>query len=802
MRLNVRSEPARAVVREGVAPLFFALRNVAAVTKALNDALVTAGEEPALHANRLHTLLSDDLSRGLNRSTLELISRACELALAADPNLLLAAQTQLRALRAEVAKRGLEAPAAVSDALGLPPGLANLVVDGDDVAPRAGPPGQALAMRSVSEPDWSYQDVAVARCVASLSRRKDARVGLVLPTGAGKTRTALRVVLTMLAKYDDPTAVAVWVTHRLNLREQAFRELQKMIAARLPETLNFDAAALTERVKFQMVGEVGQLQTMPDAPPVVLVVIDEAHHAAAPSYQTALDATFSAPALFLTATPNRSDSQPIGMDEIAFTITHKELAERGAVLRPEFLDFPVEDFSWSSDAVEELADYIVGHTRHQFSKVLVLAPRVERVREFYDALVQRLCEEPDHPVLLNDIGYIVGAGNSLGIENEDFLGRFRMKGRGVIVSAQLLLEGFDDPNIDAVVITYQSTSVIRLMQAAGRAVRYAPGKRKAYVVQARNSDLAYHFDERWLYQDIDDYLRPGLIDRDYTSLAELRTLVERVLDEHNADSIARARALSQLESIAPGERCRLFLYGLPYFGRPEDFDSTAKWGALLETPSNSLAVRGLFNEFCRLGADLSDPSDFLVKEGAKFNLTHLTGRDGLWREVTGLLVSSYLAKAEMTRGDPKAAGENRPYSRASSSTWLRYVTFTHRPAVSPELATFLADCHNAPDIEAAYLESPEDWPAVVKVPLPLDRYEAHLVKAAPWAALRAAVQELRARLAEASAAEQVGQLAAFVATTRHMVEPRLLHRIEFLLSQAAWARQVLLLNQPTEHNHG
>lgn len=802
MRLNVRSEEARAAIREGVAPLFFALRNVAAVTKALNDALVAAGEEPALHANRLHTLLSDDLSRGLNQSTLELISHACQLALAADVGLAPAAQVQLEALRAEAAKRGLQDAAEVGNTLGLPPGLASIVIGSVDISTTSQPTPEPAPVAKINAPDWSYQDVAVSRCVAALSRRKDARVGLVLPTGAGKTRTALRTVLTMLSRHQDQSAIAIWVTHRLNLREQAFRELQKMIAARQPETLNFDTAALTERVKFQMIGEVRQRNAEPDSPPVALVVIDEAHHAAAPSYQTALDEAFDAPTLFLTATPNRPDSLPIGMDEIAYTITHKELADRGAVLRPEFLDFPVEDFDWSSDAVEELADYVVGHTRHQFSKVLILAPRVDRVKEFYDALMRRLAEESGHPVLPSDIGYIVGSGNSLGIENEDFLGRFSMKGRGVIISAQLLLEGFDDPSIDTVVITYPSSSVIRLMQAAGRAVRYSPGKRKAYVVQARNTNLAYHFDERWLYQDIDDYLRPRLIDHDYASLPELRSAVEQVLADHNVDAIARARTIGQLEAIAPGERCRIFLYGLPYFGRPEDFEATAKWGALLETPSNSLAVRGLFNEFCRLGADLADPTDFLTKEGAKHNLTSLTGRDGLWREVTGLLLSSYLAKTEMTRGDPKVAGENRPYSRSSSSTWLRYVTFTFQPAVPSELSAFLSDCHNAADIEATYLASQEDWTAVVKVPQPLDRYEAHLLGANAWSNLKAAVQELRARLAEAPPAEQVGQLTAFVVSCRHIVEPRLLHRIEFLLTQVAWSSQVLLLNPLNEKNHG
>lgn len=797
MRLNVRSEPVTTLVREGIGPLFLALGNVAAVTKSLNDALAAAGDEPALHANRLHTLLSDDISRGLNKSTLEMISRACHLALTADRSLLLTAHERLEGIRADVATRGLRGTAAIGQALGLPPGVARLVASDGDIAPPPLSSAPAAVSRVQSEPDWSYQDVAVARCVIALGRKKDARVGLVLPTGAGKTRTALRTVLTILSKHPDPTAVAIWVTHRLNLREQAFRELRKMIAARQPETLTFDAGALAERVKFQMIGDFRQAEPAPDAPPVALVVVDEAHHAAAPTYQEALEDAFNAPTLFLTATPNRPDSLPIGMDEIAYTITHKELADRGAVLRPEFLEFPVSDFDWSAEAVEELADYIVGHTRHQFGKVLVLAPRVDKVKEFYEALVRRLAEEADHPLLATDLGYIVGAGNSLGIDNEDFLSRFGAKGRGVIISAQLLLEGFDDPSIDTVVITYASSSVIRLMQAAGRAVRYSPGKLKAYVVQAKNSDIAYHFDERWLYQDIDDYLRPRLIDHEYSNLANLRSLVEQELRSHNVDAEATERALEQLKTIAPGDRCRLFLYGLPYYASRADFDAKAKWGALLETPENSLGVRSIFNEFCLLGADIPDPTDFLTKEGRKFDLTPSTARDGLWREMTGLLLSSYLAKKEMSEPTLDPTQEHRPYVRSGSSTWLRYVTFTYRPAIPAELSAFFADCHNAADLESLFLEAPAACAVAVKLPLPLGKFEGHLLEGAAWTALQEAVVELRAQLFKSAPADQVGQLAMFLASTRCRVGARLLHRIEFLVADAAYAHHVLLLNQPT-----
>src|SRR5262249_4305206 len=93
----------------------------------------------------------------------------------------------------------------------------------------------------------------------------------------------------------------------------------------------------------------------------------------------------------------------------------------------------------------------------------------------------------------------------------------------------------DDPAINAVVITYPSSSLIRLMQAAGRCVRYAPGKTTAFVVQARNTDLGYYYNEGWLYQDISDALRPSLVSAEYTTPEDLASQVRAALDAHRAD---------------------------------------------------------------------------------------------------------------------------------------------------------------------------------------------------------------------------------------------------------------------------
>lgn len=795
-RLNIQSPRIRSLIEQRIAPLYLAHGNIAALTKALNDALATSGSQGTLHPNRLHALLSDDVSRGINDATATLIEQAAVLAMDADTSLQMRAAEALQHLRAEVSQlhtfSGVDA-AAISQQTGVPAGVVSLALDASGSSSSSStavaPQGQA---QTTDGPDWSYQDAAVRQCLDAYGRRPNGRIGLVLPTGAGKTRTALRIVLAMLAKCADENALAYWVTHRRNLREQANRELQKLIAAGhellAPERL----VSLCNRIRFVMTSDLPDLvEHAHDAP--ALIVVDEAHHAAAPSYTPVFDNRWSAPVLLLTATPNRGDRLPIGIDEIAFTITYRELAQRRAVLTPQFIDLPVPDFDWSEQAVSDLADFVLEGTADSFTKVLVLAPRVERVEEFYAALLQG--HGVDHPISPEDIGFIHGSGNSLGIDNEDFLTRFLAKPRGIIVSAQLLLEGFDDPSINTVVLTYPSSSVIRLMQAAGRCVRYSPEKLTAYVVQAKNTNLAYHFDQRWLYQDIDDSLRPQLIDIEYVSVGQLREKAEQVLRAHRLDEASCERVLRELGALAPGDTCRLFLYGLPYYGSAEQFEYASKWAVAVESPRTSVALRGAFNGFCELGADLSDPSDYLGAVFQQYGLEKALKTGSLWMESMGLLTAAFFAGQEI-RGFNGAPGSGlRNFVEHGATTWLKYVTFSFRPSIPAPLNDFWDDCHNKEALEGLYREASQDYAATVKVPLPLGGHEGFLLDAEAWTFLQADIETLRLELATLPPQHHFGALASHLASAMSpKLPPRLFQRLEALLNPALLTLRSLSLD--------
>ncbi|MBB5747054.1 DEAD/DEAH box helicase [Brevundimonas variabilis] len=800
-RHSVRSEAVQALVQGFLIPFYLENRSVTATAKRLNDVLASEGDTRPIHVNRIQALLSDDVARGVNDLTLELVKKAAAILVhrgwAEDRDDTAFEFANIAEQAGPLLVQDGAEPEDIARTIGIPVAVLAAALGRRVPAPHK-TSTRVLGNRPVSSPsatsdlrpDWSYQDTAVARCLDAFRRRPSGKVGLVLPTGAGKTRTALRIILEVLARAPSPTSRVVWVTHRHTLRTQAFRELNKLLAAD-PASLPPDVLKLATRIRFVMVGEIADLLNEDTRP--ALVVIDEAHHAAAKSYRPIFEAIAAFPVLLLTATPIRTDRLPIGIDEIAFTITYRELAERNAILRPQFETISVETFNWTDADLTNLVDLLINETMDRFTKTLVLVNRVDQLMRFHEAFQRRLSAEKDHSLTADDVGFIHGGGNSHGVSNEDFVDLFAGKPRALLISAQLLLEGFDDPAINAVVITYETNSVIKLMQAAGRCVRYAPGKRQAFVVQADNPDLAYRFDQRWLYQEIDDYLRPRLVDEDFAGPDDLRAKVQSLLQAHRVAAPQAAVAMRALNGLAPGEAPRLLFYGHPYFGDPGRFADEARWGVFVETPANSALFREVFNRFSLSGAKHSDPTEYLDTIGPELGLERDTRAGSLWRQFVELLTAAFWAREELydTRG-PAQAG--RPGGRLSASSWLTYAAFHHRLDLPPALEAFLVDCHNRTTVANAYLTDRNDVAAVLKSDLPLGGSEAVPLDAPTVLALTAWLNDMRHELRSLDPTAQLAEYARLTATRPWPPLP-FAHasRLDRLLSDTGRDRQLLVL---------
>jgi len=678
---------------------------------ALAEALTEAQPVPAtkIYANRLHGLLGEDVSRSVNTGTLEAIERGLAGLEAthtgsADPAIY---QRVVAAL--DEVPAGAEDPVrTAANSTALPVAVVRRIT-----ALSASTSRPEATYSAVGTPDWSWQDDAIRESLRALRKGPRYKAGLVVPTGGGKTKIALQVALRWLALEDREDSVILLVTHRRRLHLQARRALQRLLHE--PGAVPDGAAALfASRIRFVMIGDVeSAIAACNDS--LALMIVDEAHHAAAPSYEPIFSDAL-APGLFLTATPSRADELPIGINEICYTITYRALLERGCLVTPIFepaLDLHRLDWS-APEGLRDLADYLLDRSEEDFRKVLVTVSTRERAEVLYESVLELLDQRGGHPLTADDVGYVHAERSSGGINSADFLDEFTARPNGVLVATgQLIGEGFDDPSIDAVVVAYPSTSISHLMQVAGRALRWAPGKSLAHVVQVRESPMEYHFDQRWLYQDISDQLRPELVDRRYASAGELYDQVEAVLDAHQVPSTVRRRILDTATKAEPGVDLRIMLTGVPYFGERDTFSKDAEWGAILVTPEDERRFIHIFNDVSARFDDIKEHGLYLAQ------FVDQDSRAGsVWKSYVDLVTAMEYARREIM-GTPYAGQSSRPYRKGLSTTWLRYVTLSFAPTVPAVLDAFLADALNRDQVVAAYLAAPESWAAASKIELPL-----------------------------------------------------------------------------------
>ena len=749
-------------VLEQLSELFLGLGSVNALAEALSPDNQDSGHR--VYPNRIHALLSGDPNRSINTATLETIEHALDRleAPAADNGSSVERSRIEQAIAA--ARAGTPdlnaALGRVADELEVPLAVVRFVA-------KATPSAHASPASSTwPEPDWSWQDEAVTKVVSALGKSANYKAGLIVPTGGGKTRVSLRVILRWLAQSDRKDTVALWVTHRTRLRVQARRALQQLLTE--PRRVPDGAASLfADRIKFVMLSDVPYaIATYGEK--IALVVVDEAHHAAALSYKP-IFTDIVAPGLFLTATPNRMDNLPIGIDDIAYTITYRELFQRGCVIEPVFdppLDLPGLDWS-SSKGLRGLADELLERAEHDFTKVLVAVSVRERAEILYESLAELLDERPHHPLEAADIGFVHGSRASGPGSPNDYIDEFTARPRGILVAtSQLLGEGFDDPLIDAAVITYPSSSIGHLMQVAGRALRVAPNKTSAHIVQVRESSLEYHFEQRWLYQDISDALRPDLLDVTYGSTGELRSRLDSILEQHNVASVFVQRIQAEVAALGDGAgEVSLMLTGIPYFERSGGFPEGASWGAILVTPQERQRFVHIFNDVSVRTEDIKHVEGYLASFLAP---DHRLG--SAWKSYVDLITAMEYARREINRV-PYAGAEGRDYRSNRGTTWLKYVTLSFDPAVPGALQEFLADATNKDELIAQYVDDPGGWAAAVRVELPLSTSIAWLLRneQAQW--LVHARLELVARLSEVGPERGFEQIAAWRGALDHAPVP-------------------------------
>ena len=350
-----------------------------------------------------------------------------------------------------------------------------------------------------------YQEEAATSARETWKTDRSALV--VLPTGCGKTITALSVA----AAAREKQFRVLWLAHRQELLTQPFKAFNAVwpdLAADsgIVQANRNDASAGTIFASIDTVRNPNRLNDILKHGTPMLVVCDEAHHSMASSWQNVLEhidqtADKKPFRLGLTATPERTDGKNLGkMWKVAYSYSMLDAIDEGYLvpIKPvteylENLDLSevagTGDYNAAELGKALLKASVVDHTVDALNrnakgrKVLLFTATVEQARLTAEALERAGWKS----------AWV--SGETHAERRAEVLTQFETGNLDVICNCAVLTEGTDLPIADCVVVARPTRSKPLYIQMVGRGVRLAPGKEDCLVI-----DLAGATEEHDLIQ--------------------------------------------------------------------------------------------------------------------------------------------------------------------------------------------------------------------------------------------------------------------------------------------------------------
>lgn len=363
---------------------------------------------------------------------------------------------------------------------------------------------------------------------------------LVLPTGGGKTLTAIHW---LLRNFIDKKKKVLWIAHRHELLDQALEALiLSSYSSLLVNISEFKYRIISGHPKHDRPVNIQQTDDIIIASkdslnggleylienwvrhsPELLLVVDEAHHATAKTYRKLINAikddlqqrdrASGFKMLGLTATPFRTDEGEKGLlsmvfpDDILFSEHLRTLITRNILAEPIFeqletkIDFSVElttkdikaienfdklpkhvaqNIAFSKNRNRQIVDHYINN-REKYKPLLIFAIDVLHAIELNKLF--KIANINSDFVVAQVVDEKTGAKVSLA-ENSNKIKQFRNGELEVLINVQILTEGIDLPNVQTVFLTRPTTSTILMTQMIGRGLRgqRAGGTEKAYLV--------------------------------------------------------------------------------------------------------------------------------------------------------------------------------------------------------------------------------------------------------------------------------------------------------------------------------
>ena len=325
------------------------------------------------------------------------------------------------------------------------------------------------------------QKTFVERSVRALEERGNT-IG-VAPTGSGKTLMLSGVVGRLLA---DNDAKACVLAHRDELTAQNVLKFAKINPALSTSIVDSRTKSWRGRTTFAMVPTLARKRNLDAMPTLDLVVVDEAHHAAADTYRRIIDRARErnpeARIYGVTATPNRGDRKGLRpvFSNVADQIMLGELIGSGHLVPPRTFVIDVgtqealrkvrktaADFDMAEVAAimntAPITEAVIKHWREKASdrQTVIFCSTVEHARNVRDAFARRRHFDAEH-----------GLGrDARAASGGDVLAAYRRGDIQVMVNIAVLTEGWDHPPTSCVVLLRPSSYKSTMIQMVGRGLR-------------------------------------------------------------------------------------------------------------------------------------------------------------------------------------------------------------------------------------------------------------------------------------------------------------------------------------------
>jgi superfamily II DNA or RNA helicase len=386
-----------------------------------------------------------------------------------------------------------------------------------------------------------YQKESVKRVLGSYAQNPRNRELLILPTGAGKTIIAAKIIEMLHRLHGLNT---LFVAHRDELLSQAADKYRLIRPDAIIGKVGSGTHDYGGEVTVASIATISRPEHIKRLKTIGygLIIVDECHHVASDGYQRVLDALPEAFVLMITATGDRLDGKPI--------------LDKPPIYQESIIDMIADGYLCDVKAIairtetnlDNLHTQMGDYNEHELAEAVDTDTRNSRVVDAYKehatgrraaCFAVTVAHAQHLSAAFSSAGIPAGVvcGNTPLDERKRLFHRFHDGAIRVLCTVNVLSEGWDEPLCDCIIMARPTQSRSLYVQAVGRALRLAPGKDHAIILDLTDNCLKHRLEPQSLSKALGKQLQDG------------ETIEEALAREAAASESEREKRVRKLKDI-------------------------------------------------------------------------------------------------------------------------------------------------------------------------------------------------------------------------------------------------------------